>query len=195
MRGPFINTCLWVPSGYGHTLGARAFLTCALLTLSSWVLNYKHISLHRSSRQGIEHVEVAMEVVLHLIVGTRKQINVEFVLNWNQYGTWELVFKILSLPKPSLNIICCRQPVDPVDGTQFDKITTRYEHWEVLSLPFVHFDGEFRLIFLYCFSCRYLAQLGLRQLGLPVPNVGPYYHSNQNLYGPTKKCRGIIFGM
>ena len=24
-------------------------------------------------------------------------------------------------------------------------------------------------IFVYCFSCRYLVELGLRQLGLPVP--------------------------
>ena len=27
--------------------------------------------------------------------------------------------------------------------------------------------------FVYCFSCRSLAQLGLRQLGLVVPNKGP----------------------
>ena len=26
-------------------------------------------------------------------------------------------------------------------------------------------------IFVYCFSCRYLVELGLRQLGLPVPNM------------------------
>ena len=30
-----------------------------------------------------------------------------------------------------------RQPVDPVVGTQFDKITTRHEYWEVLSPPSV----------------------------------------------------------
>ena len=31
------------------------------------------------------------------------------------------------------------------------------------------FDKEFPCIFVYCFFCRHLAQLGLRQLGLPVP--------------------------
>ena len=28
--------------------------------------------------------------------------------------------------------------------------------------------GEFPYIFVYCFSCRYLVELGLRQLGVPV---------------------------
>ena len=34
------------------------------------------------------------------------------------------------------------QPVDPVVGTQFDKITAIYEIWEVLSPPSVHFNRE-----------------------------------------------------
>ena len=53
--------------------------------------------------------------------------------------------------------------------SRFDKITTRYEYWEVLSPPSVCFNREFPYIFVYCFSCRYLVELGLRQLGLPAP--------------------------
>ena len=34
----------------------------------------------------------------------------------------------------------------------------------------MYFSREFLYIFVYCFSCRYLVELGLRQLGLPVPN-------------------------
>ena len=34
----------------------------------------------------------------------------------------------------------------------------------------MYFNREFPYIFGYCFSCRYLVELGLRQLGLPVPN-------------------------
>ena len=129
---------------------------------------------------------------------------------------------------------------DPVVGTQFDKITTRHENWEVL-LPLCTWIGNFHIFlwlkpllvgrfdskisklhrccskiaphdsscfgllfsavslfyslwffffcsgsvilkhqtrpphevigtFVYCFSCRCLAQLGLWQSGLPVPN-------------------------
>ena len=58
-----------------------------------------------------------------------------------------------------------------LSGTQFDKMTMRYEYWEVLSPPSVCFAGEFSQVLVYCFFSRYLAQLGLRQLGLPVPKT------------------------
>ena len=32
----------------------------------------------------------------------------------------------------------------------------------------MYFDREFLYIFVYCFSCRYLVELGLRQVGLLV---------------------------
>ena len=35
----------------------------------------------------------------------------------------------------------------------------------------MYFNREFPYIFVYCFSCRYLVQLGLRQLGPPVPTT------------------------
>ena len=35
----------------------------------------------------------------------------------------------------------------------------------------MYFNKEFPHVFVYCFSCRYLAQLGLPQLGLPVPKI------------------------
>ena len=44
----------------------------------------------------------------------------------------------------------------------------RYEYWEILSPPSVYLNREFPYIFVYCFSCRCLVELGLRQLGLPV---------------------------
>ena len=34
----------------------------------------------------------------------------------------------------------------------------------------MYFNQEFPYIFVYCFSCRFLVELGLRQLGLRVPN-------------------------
>ena len=34
-----------------------------------------------------------------------------------------------------------------MSGTQFDKIATRYEYWEVLSLPSAYFNREFPYIF------------------------------------------------
>ena len=34
----------------------------------------------------------------------------------------------------------------------------------------MYFNREFLYIFVYSFSCRYLANLGLQQLGVPVPN-------------------------
>ena len=40
-------------------------------------------------------------------------------------------------------------------GTQFDKITTRYEYWEVLSPPSVYFNREF--VFFFLSSLSYLA--------------------------------------
>ena len=61
-----------------------------------------------------------------------------------------------------------------LSGTQFDKTTTRYEYWEVLSPPSVYFNREFPYIFVYCFSCRYVVELGLRQVGLRVPNLRPF---------------------
>ena len=37
------------------------------------------------------------------------------------------------------------KPVVPVAGTPFDKITTRYDDWEVSSPPSVYFIGNFRI--------------------------------------------------
>ena len=50
-------------------------------------------------------------------------------------------------------------------------ITTRYEYWEVLPPLSAYFNREFLFVFVYCFSCRYLRELGLRQLGLAVPKT------------------------
>ena len=56
-----------------------------------------------------------------------------------------------------------------LSGTHFDKRTPRYEDWEVLSPLSVYFKREFPYVFVYCFSCRCLVELDLRQLGLPDP--------------------------
>ena len=69
---------------------------------------------------------------------------------------------------------------------QFDKIATRYEYWEVLSPPSVYLNREFPYIFVYCFSCRYLVELGLRQLGPPVP---------KNFQSRAKSRNVLIFGL
>ena len=42
-------------------------------------------------------------------------------------------------------------------------------------------NREFPYIFVYCFSCRYVVELGLRQLGLPVPN--PIAVTDFNFFG------------
>ena len=40
-----------------------------------------------------------------------------------------------------------------MSGTQFDKIMTRYEYWEVLSAPSVYFDRGYLLRLVHSFSC------------------------------------------
>ena len=55
-----------------------------------------------------------------------------------------------------------------------------HEYWEVLSPPSVCLNREFPCVFVYCFSCRYLVELGLRQLGLPVPNLSRRHLSALN---------------
>ena len=54
--------------------------------------------------------------------------------------------------------------------TQASKITTTYEHWEVLWHPSVCFDRDIR-VYSYIVSCHYLALLGLRQLDLSVSQI------------------------
>ena len=57
--------------------------------------------------------------------------------------------------------------------------------------PSVHFNREFPYIFVYCFSCRYLVELGLRQLDLPVPIlVNPFWRSTKTT-GPVTKVLGF----
>ena len=54
-------------------------------------------------------------------------------------------------------------------------------------------------IFVYCFSCRYLVQLGLRQLGLPAPEVSrsvPGFLAIGTIWSfGLKACIGAIQGL
>ena len=48
-------------------------------------------------------------------------------------------------------------------------------HYKIGKMKFLdkrYPPGGVSPIFVYCFSCHYLVELGLRQLGLPVPNTG-----------------------
>ena len=70
-------------------------------------------------------------------------------------------------------------PRKQLSGTQFDKITSRYEYLEVFSPPSVYSTRECPFLLVCYFSCRYLAQLGLRHLDLPVPN---FDHDDKRIF-------------
>ena len=85
-----------------------------------------------------------------------------------------------------------RQPVDKIVGTQFGKVTTAYEYWESLSPFSAQFDREFLYMLVYCLCCRYLAQLGLRQLRLPAPDQDVQVWAFGGLPGPHQQGRKNI---
>ena len=65
--------------------------------------------------------------------------------------------------------------------------------------PSVYFNREFPYVFGYCFSCRYLVELGPRQLGLPVLKIQyiqiTSIHFSQGKKGKEGGWAGWIHGI
>ena len=80
-------------------------------------------------------------------------------------------------PKGSIEPPFVRNRQTQLSQTQFDKITDKILMLGsfVPSLCVLEYPREFPFLYIciYGFSCRYLVQLGLPQLDLPVPNFGP----------------------
>ena len=137
----------------------------------------------------------ASQMQFEVLKGRKKGTRVNFLgeIFWVKQGAPNGPF---SATKSLVYCFSCpqiiRQPVDPVVPDPVREDTPKYNFGEVLSAPPAYLNRELSYIFVYCLSCRYLVELGLRQLGLPVPNH--VSKPDKHLWGPGLGRGGGLVG-